>query len=484
MIRKRFRKMNELDKVTWEVAGAIALAFVALFIATFRVSNFTSLFVILFSAIIVSFSVISQSWTRYFLLAVLAGILWLLMILRNDGDGLYRLLVIARFLLTGVCFVYFSTVVTQISQRSYIAVEKISKEREETLKKSQELVGRLSALIVVITAISTKATLKDVLTEGLKAAREALGADSGLIYSVRGESGEMSIVGSFGYSEEMLRKMKEKGIKDSSSCLACARREPIVVDDLLADDKCQSLAGVESGSSVCAPIISGDTLWGVLHLRRQEDAAFSKEEIQFVLAMTYQFGLAMERASLFEQVSMLAITDSLTGLYNYRKLERDLQGEVVRSKRYNHPFSFIMADIDDFKKFNDLYGHPLGDEVLRRVAEAIEGSRREADRVYRYGGEEFCVLLPETGWVEAVDVAERIRTAIESLTIKAKSLRKPLKVTLSLGIASFPDDSEEKSGIIASADAALYVAKESGKNRVVAFCETKERPLRRAHPDA
>lgn len=475
--------MSELDKVTWRVAGAIALAFAALFIATFRVSNFASLFVILFSAFVVSFSVISQSWTRYLLLAVLAGVLWLLMILRNDGDGLYRLLVIVRFLLTGVCFVHFSTVVSQISRRGYLEIKRISKEQEETLKKSQELVERLSALIVVMTAISTKAALKDVLTEGLKAARKALGADSGLIYSVSGEGGEMSIVSSFGYSKEQLGKMKEREIKDSSLCLACARREPVVVDNLRTDDKCQSLAGVKSGSSVCVPIISGDTLWGVLHLRRQKAAAFLMEEVQFGLAMTYQFGLAMERASLFEQVNTLAITDSLTGLYNYRQLMRDLQREVVRSKRYNHFFSFIMADIDDFKKFNDLYGHPLGDEVLRRVAEAIESSRREADRVYRYGGEEFCVLLPETTFLEAIEVAERIRKSIESLTIKAKSLRKPLKVTLSLGVASFPDDSEEESGIVASADAALYVAKESGKNRTVAFCEIKERPPKRAHSD-
>lgn len=207
---------------------------------------------------------------------------------------------------------------------------------------------------------------------------------------------------------------------------------------------------------------------GVLHLRRRHPDAFTPEDIQLARALTYQFGLAMQRSSLFEQVNRLAITDPMTGLYNYRKLTRDLEREIVRSKRYRHAFSFIMADIDHFKELNDQFGHQAGDAVLREVARALDSGRREVDRVYRYGGEEFSVLLPETDWPEAYEVAEKLRKKIAALEVATDGDAAAITTTISMGVASFSHDSLALENLISAADEALYNAKESGRDKVVA----------------
>jgi diguanylate cyclase (GGDEF)-like protein len=133
-----------------------------------------------------------------------------------------------------------------------------------------------------------------------------------------------------------------------------------------------------------------------------------------------------------------------------------------------------MADIDHFKKFNDTYGHTAGDEVLRRVAAALDSGRREVDRVYRYGGEEFSVLLPETEGPEALEVAEKLRRRIESTRVAIDGEEEPVGVTISMGVSSYPQDGSESEHIIVSADEAMYVAKESGRNSVIAHWKLHE----------
>lgn len=132
-----------------------------------------------------------------------------------------------------------------------------------------------------------------------------------------------------------------------------------------------------------------------------------------------------------------------------------------------------MADIDHFKKFNDTHGHQAGDAVLHGVAQAMEKGRREVDRVYRYGGEEFSVILPETDLSEALDVAEKIRKSVESLVVKAENGDVPLKVSISMGVASFPLDGDSPEKLIGAADEALYAAKEAGRNRTIPHAEMK-----------
>jgi diguanylate cyclase (GGDEF)-like protein len=162
-----------------------------------------------------------------------------------------------------------------------------------------------------------------------------------------------------------------------------------------------------------------------------------------------------------EELQRLSVTDGLTGLTNHRSMMQRLKEETLRADRNKHSFSVIMADVDHFKSYNDTFGHPAGDEVLKRVATLLRESTRIIDCVARYGGEEFAVLLPETDTAGALEVAERIRKRVVSEPFPDRA------ITLSIGVAEFPKDGDRAEMVIAVADAALYEAKRGGRNQVV-----------------
>jgi diguanylate cyclase (GGDEF)-like protein len=161
-----------------------------------------------------------------------------------------------------------------------------------------------------------------------------------------------------------------------------------------------------------------------------------------------------------EELERLSATDALTGLANRRQLTQRLVVEVERSERTSRPFAVLMADVDQFKSYNDAFGHPAGDAVLKVVGEIIRKSTRGVDCAARYGGEEFCVMLAEATTETATVAAERIRTQVASYEFPGS------RVTLSLGIAQFPKDGNTWEAVVASADAALYEAKNAGRDRV------------------
>jgi len=166
-----------------------------------------------------------------------------------------------------------------------------------------------------------------------------------------------------------------------------------------------------------------------------------------------------------KQLETLAITDGLTKLYNYRFFMENLNREFSRAKRLGQPLSLLMADIDNFKSFNDTYGHQLGDEILAKVAEILKSSRRGSDIVARYGGEEFVLLLPDTSLDKAMILAEKLRKKVENTFIRAG--RQNLRVTISLGVAGLENNNLKKTQeLLKMTDKALYLAKKAGKNKV------------------
>jgi diguanylate cyclase (GGDEF)-like protein len=162
-----------------------------------------------------------------------------------------------------------------------------------------------------------------------------------------------------------------------------------------------------------------------------------------------------------EELERLSTSDALTGLYNRRYLTQRLSEELVRSSRHRGTFSVLMADVDEFKKYNDAFGHPAGDEVLKKVAGILLNSTRSEDCSARYGGEEFAVLLTGTSGDVANEVADRIRARVEAQQFAGR------KITLSIGIAEFPTDGQTAEEVIANADEALYAAKRAGRNRII-----------------
>ncbi len=200
------------------------------------------------------------------------------------------------------------------------------------------------------------------------------------------------------------------------------------------------------------------------HLAIKGVADRDKEKVTI---LAQQFSLVLRRIRLYEEIESLAMTDSLTAVHTRRYLMSSFKEEFKRAKARKTPLSFLMIDVDYFKHFNDQYGHLTGDMILREIATQIRAGIREIDIVGRYGGEEFCVILPDTGHDEALYVAERIRSQVEKKKIKAYD--STVRATVSIGLVSFPDGGKNVNDMIEKADWALYRAKKKGRNVVCAF---------------
>ncbi|MCL6105798.1 MAG: diguanylate cyclase [Actinobacteria bacterium] len=204
----------------------------------------------------------------------------------------------------------------------------------------------------------------------------------------------------------------------------------------------------------------------ILILSSPRPDAFAEATQRLLEIIEYPVSLVVDNARLHEGTRRLAITDGLTRLFNHRHFYELLEQEFQRAVRYESQLSLIMADIDSFKKINDAHGHQVGDEILTQLAGVISREVRDMDIVARYGGEEIAVLLPQTGPKQACEVATRIRGAVENYNFH---LPDGGNVTLSLGVAGFPEcGASNYAGLVQVADAALYEAKKTGKNRVVA----------------
>jgi diguanylate cyclase (GGDEF)-like protein len=205
---------------------------------------------------------------------------------------------------------------------------------------------------------------------------------------------------------------------------------------------------------------------GVMTVAREGDE-FTSGERDVFLYLVGQVASSIENIALHEMVSEQAVTDELTGLSNQRRFRELIAKEDERARRFGHDLSLIMLDIDDFKQVNDTHGHLQGDEVLRMVGRVLDEVSRGVDEPARYGGEEFAVALPETGLAGAVELAERIRSRIESEGVPGVDGAASLHVTASIGAATMPVSADGAQSLIAAADMALYEAKRAGKNRVV-----------------
>ncbi len=192
----------------------------------------------------------------------------------------------------------------------------------------------------------------------------------------------------------------------------------------------------------------------------------TKEDRLVLSAVASELVVAAENARLYALTKKLAVTDELTGLANYRELQNRLEEELTRAKRYSKHLSLLMIDVDDFKHFNDSYGHAAGDKALADLARVIEGVVRQVDLVARYGGEEFSVVLPETDAAGAYIVAEKIREAVAEAVFADEEGRRSSRMTVSIGLAAYPVHGMDRESILREADDALYRAKHGGKNRV------------------
>ncbi|HOO71566.1 MAG TPA: diguanylate cyclase [Spirochaetota bacterium] len=240
--------------------------------------------------------------------------------------------------------------------------------------------------------------------------------------------------------------------------------KPLILGNAMAEGTFMNDPYIVRGrckSILCSPILSQGKLSGILYMENNlAENAFTPERLELLRIISVQAAISLENAKLFE----LATTDGMTKLFVHRYFQLLLDSEIQRSRRYSRPFTLAMVDIDNFKKFNDMYGHQLGDEVLKQAARAIRKSTRPVDISARYGGEEFVIVFPETSVEQAMVAAEKVRAAVERISIPFEN--RNLGVTVSIGLAEFPRHARTKDDLIRYADAGLYASKREGKNRI------------------
>ncbi len=253
--------------------------------------------------------------------------------------------------------------------------------------------------------------------------------------------------------------------------MALRRQEPIVIERPGQSPRLEAVRGrlperARRAAILVVPVVAGGRSRGALFVRLEEARRdFGQHEIRFCRLMSDVAGRALVRADHFARVSEAARRDALTGLYNVRVLTECLEEEIHPSERTGAGFGLLMIDVDFLKHVNDVYGHPAGDEVLRALAATLRQGVRRVDTVARYGGEEFAILLPETSAGRARTVADRLREAIEGLQHPGVGEA----VTVSIGLAAYPEDATTVADLVLAADQALYHSKNAGRNRVTRF---------------
>ena len=323
-------------------------------------------------------------------------------------------------------------------------------------------------LFKIISTINSSLQLREVLNNTTRAVVDYLGLSSNAIFLLDKDKQLLRMTScNLFCQEEWAKIVFPMGIGPPG--IIARDRKPLYVANLreapLLDEFVRNRH--EAKSSIGYPLICQGDLLGVIAFDAVNVREFSLKERDLFESIAGQVALAIYNAQLFAKLEHLSITDGLTSLYNHRYFQERLIEELDRAKRNLSHLSLVMLDVDNFKKYNDCYGHPRGDMLLRTLARVIESSVRNFDVVCRYGGEEFAVILPNCDREGAKAIAERIRGACESYHFPGREKQPGGKITLSIGVASYPG-AKDNGQLLHFADKALYSAKHY-KNRVECY---------------
>ena len=309
--------------------------------------------------------------------------------------------------------------------------------------------------------------LKNLITE--------LRFDRAVIYTLADEGKRKILKYTTGYGvkiedPELLTRPLDKELSILARC--ALEKTSLLIEDARKNYFCEQnlVKYLDLKEFALVPIIVKEKTKGILFV----DNYYNKEKITDSQLLTLsifanQAGISIESSELYEKIESLAIKDELTGLFNRRYFQDTLNNELLRAERFEHELTMILFDLDNFKHYNDTNGHVAGDELLRQIGRILFEQLRKTDIPCRYGGEEFIIIMPETGLKETQLIAERIRAVIESFPFKFREKQPLKKVSVSIGISMFPEHGTEGQKLVEFADKGLYLAKESGRNRVCIF---------------
>jgi diguanylate cyclase (GGDEF)-like protein len=327
----------------------------------------------------------------------------------------------------------------------------------------------LYSLFKISATLSDKMDMAETVKAIKKIIREVFHCDQYSLLLIDETTNELALSSHFGFSKR-LPKSSQNGTPESIFTKALKSRRPVNLKSVASARKPVSFwpsHKVKDGAFLAVPLLAdGVKPVGVFGLYRKSPNSFDKDEIELLRKIAGQAAMVIDRITQYQHHRELSMTDELTGVFNRRYFNQRFDREIQRSQRYDRPLTLLMIDIDHFKTFNDHHGHLMGDKVLQSVATLLEHSIRKADIIARFGGEEFVILLPEIDKERGRKVAEKLRRTIERASFPNAETQPLGRLTISIGSASYPEDSTRGPELLERADRALYLAKTLGRNQV------------------
>jgi len=408
------------------------------------------------------------------LLSFLVALIFLYGPLTDLNPYYYSVLILAFFLSSFIGY-YYHRKINLCDQDYTVTTEKIEedtnlitnhlKTRTAEISAMSEKVNSLLKLKSIADKLSLSLSDEQIVRTVAEETYNIFGGDNRvLIFMIDRSRNELNLTDCAKRSSRASFSVKKGGIFDR---WAMKNMKNLLVKDLRKDFRFsvgEEESSDDATSLIIKPLVTSGNVLGVLRVDSPREGVFEQHELRILDIIGELAAVALENARLYRRTEELAIKDSLTELYVHRHFMERLEEEVKRALHSGGSFSLLMMDIDDFKEFNDKYGHISGDAILRNIGGILRSRMSAGDIVARYGGEEFAFLALNCGEKEAVRLAEEIRKEVQNTPVVLR--RKKCSVTLSAGVAYFPKDARLSRDIIWEADKRLYQAKSKGKNRV------------------
>jgi diguanylate cyclase (GGDEF)-like protein len=358
--------------------------------------------------------------------------------------------------------------------REIRALEKIEalldhgRELEAENRNLRDKVEELRTFWTLSKALSATLNLDELFRQTLHLIGRSVHGDTYALMRLEEDGTRLEVKAAFGAPEEQLRGLSLR-LGEGISGLVAQTGQPVLVPDVSAEPRFLERMSLQGhGSFICVPLrVKKGEVIGVLNAHKPEPPAFTPNDLDLFQAVANEVAMALENAQLYQRTKDLSARDDLTGLFNRRHFFETLEKEAQRARRYRRVFSLLMLDLDHFKHYNDTHGHLKGDEVLKEVAHLLQGNVRGADVVARFGGEEFVMVLPEITKQGGMLAAEKIRAAMEQHPFFGRDRQPGGRMTATIGVATYPEDSENSLELVDLADQAMYLGKQQGGNRVV-----------------
>ena len=320
----------------------------------------------------------------------------------------------------------------------------------------------------VAKALTSSLDLDSILQTIMEKMAEYFMPDNWSLLMVDEEKNELYFAIAVGPKAEALKEVRLK-VGEGIAGWVAQHGEQQIVPDVSADPRfakrIDKMTKMETQSVICFPVRSKHRVLGVIQLINVNMKEFSQNESFFLNSLCDYAAIAIENARSVEKIQELTITDDCTGLYNARHLHKTLETEVYRSSRFTYEFSVLFIDLDHFKRVNDTHGHLVGSKLLAEIGYLIKAQLRLIDYAFRYGGDEFVILLPQTGKDQALIVAKRLREALRvAMFCKEEGLN--LKVRASMGLSTYPHDAKTPEDVIRQADEMMYMVKNTTRDNI------------------